>query len=147
MERINQTQDDSKIPNGKTLVSEFANQKAKEKKKLLEKDVTENVVESNKDYPESDSAFIAANQLKVLKELMESFYPVERDPSKTDVIQLGDVITFRHKQKEIVRIADGYIYATNVCPCLTDLVGKKRGDKATIGNMINVEIIDFCAPK
>jgi len=147
MEKVNQTQESGKIPNGKISVSQFAYQKAQEKKRVLEKDITENVASSNKDYPESDSALIASSQLRELKKSMKSFYPVERNHSEKNVIQLGDVITFKHRKNEFVRIADGYTYATNVCPCLTNLVGKKRGDKATIGNMTDVEIVDFHPPK
>lgn len=146
LKKIKKTEKESKASNGKILVSQFAYQKAKEKKELLEKDVIENVAESNKDYPESDAAFVAANQLKTLKKLMESFCCVERH-NKSDVIQLGDEIVFKHGEKEIRRIADGYIYNSNVCTCLTDLVDKSRGDKVTIGKMSNVEIIDFYPPK
>ena len=139
--------DEAKNLKGKILVSQFAYQKAQEKKELLEKDITENVIESNRDYPESDVAFLAANQLKVLKKVMESFFCVERRESEKNVIQLGDTIVLKHKKNEIIRIVDGYQYNTKVCPLLIHLIGKGRGDKITVGNMSNVEILDFYPPK
>ena len=132
-----------KILSGKIAVSKFAYQKAQEKQKLLEKDVTENVIESNRDYPESDSASIASTQLKNLKELMKSFYCVEREP-ENEFIQVGDVIIFKDKKiGKFSRVVDGYAYSTNVCPSLIHLIGKSRGEKVNFGIFSEVEILDF----